>query len=183
MTNKKNGFWTFLFSLIPGAGEMYMGFFKQGISLMGLCVLLTAVVSFLGIDVLILFLPLIWFYSFFHVHHLRSLPPEEFHAIEDKFLFCGKYDWDLGEMTANRRKIIAILLVVVGVILLWNAAMSGIRWMLPDFMNELIWRLESLIPRVVIAILILYAGIRMLKGKKEDVYEAEEEMDDRQGGE
>ena len=86
-------------------------------------------------------------------------------------------------MTANRRKIIAILLVVVGVILLWNAAMSGIRWMLPDFMNELIWRLESLIPRVVIAILILYAGIRMLKGKKEDVYEAEEEMDDRQGGE
>ena len=55
--------------------------------------------------------------------------------------------------------------------------------MLPDFMNELIWRLESLIPRVVIAILILYDGIRMLKGKKEDVYEAEEEMDDRQGGE
>ena len=35
MTRKKNGFWTFVCSLVPGAGEMYMGFFKQGLSLMG----------------------------------------------------------------------------------------------------------------------------------------------------
>ena len=34
MTKKKSGFWTFLFSWIPGAGEMYMGFMRMGISLM-----------------------------------------------------------------------------------------------------------------------------------------------------
>ena len=33
---KKNKFFTFMFSFIPGAAEMYMGFMKQGISLMTL---------------------------------------------------------------------------------------------------------------------------------------------------
>ena len=39
MTKKKNRCWTFCFSFIPGAGEMYMGFMKMGISLMSLFVL------------------------------------------------------------------------------------------------------------------------------------------------
>ena len=34
MKKQKHGFWVFIFSLIPGAGEMYMGFKKQGISIM-----------------------------------------------------------------------------------------------------------------------------------------------------
>ena len=34
MTRKKRGFWTFIFSLIPGAGEMYLGFMKRGVSTM-----------------------------------------------------------------------------------------------------------------------------------------------------
>ena len=34
MVSKKNGFFRFLWSFIPGAGEMYMGFMKQGVTLM-----------------------------------------------------------------------------------------------------------------------------------------------------
>ena len=30
---KKSKFFTFMFSFIPGAAEMYMGFMKQGVSL------------------------------------------------------------------------------------------------------------------------------------------------------
>ena len=30
MKKQKHGFWVFIFSLIPGAGEMYMGFKKTG---------------------------------------------------------------------------------------------------------------------------------------------------------
>lgn len=29
MTRKKHGFWLFIFSLLPGAGEMYMGFLNR----------------------------------------------------------------------------------------------------------------------------------------------------------
>ena len=34
MTNKKNKLITFFVSLIPGAGEMYLGFYKMGGSIM-----------------------------------------------------------------------------------------------------------------------------------------------------
>ena len=139
MANKKNGFWTFIFSLIPGAGEMYMGFFKQGLSLMGLCAIVSIVASFLGIEELMILLPLIWFYSFFHVHHLRSLPPEEFHALEDKILFFDDRDFQLGTLTENRKKAIAVVLVVVGVILLWNSMLDLFGWILPDFFREILW--------------------------------------------
>ena len=40
MTKKKNRLFTFFCSLIPGAGEMYLGFFKHGLSVMTLFFLL-----------------------------------------------------------------------------------------------------------------------------------------------
>ena len=43
MQKQKRGFLLFICSLIPGAGEMYMGFFKQGISIMTLIWALVAI--------------------------------------------------------------------------------------------------------------------------------------------
>ena len=40
MTKKKNRLFTFCCSLLPGAGEMYLGFFKHGVSTMALFFLL-----------------------------------------------------------------------------------------------------------------------------------------------
>ena len=34
MKRKKGKFLTFCFSCIPGAGQMFLGFFKEGVSLM-----------------------------------------------------------------------------------------------------------------------------------------------------
>ena len=46
MTKKKSGFLTFCFSLMPGAGEMYMGFMKQGVSIMAFFWLLIFLAAF-----------------------------------------------------------------------------------------------------------------------------------------
>ena len=57
MTNKKNRFFTLVFSCCPGAGEMYMGLYRQGVSLMGLffgTIALAAWLDFGGIDLLYL---------------------------------------------------------------------------------------------------------------------------------
>ena len=56
MTNKKSRFWTFIFSMIPGAGEMYMGFFKHGISVMALFWLIVAIATFINLGALIFLL-------------------------------------------------------------------------------------------------------------------------------
>mgnify|MGYP000567912327 CR=1 FL=1 len=74
MKKQKHGFWVFIFSLIPGAGEMYMGFKKQGLSIMLLFWGSIALASITGLGWLAMFLPVIWFYSFFNVHNLKSLP-------------------------------------------------------------------------------------------------------------
>lgn len=171
MANKKSAFWTFIFSLIPGAGEMYMGFFKQGLSLMGLCALLSMVASWLHLEVLMVFLPLIWFYSFFHVHHLRSLPPDEFYAIEDRFLF---FSWLNGgsdvvvqeRWNEVRRRRLAVVLLLVGAVLLWNVCMDGLSWILPDAFQHMVWWMQNIIGRLVVAVAILYAGFHMLRGSK-----------------
>ena len=36
MYRKKNKFLTFIFALLPGAAEMYMGFMKMGLTLLSL---------------------------------------------------------------------------------------------------------------------------------------------------
>ena len=86
---KKNKFLTFIFSFIPGAAEMYMGFMKQGLSLMALCAV-SIVGNVYGME--FFFIPaliLVWFYSFFHARNVASLSEEEFGNLSDaaEFVF------------------------------------------------------------------------------------------------
>lgn len=55
MQKQKKGFLLFISSLIPGAGEMYMGFFKQGISIMTLFWAIIAIAGELNISSLVIF--------------------------------------------------------------------------------------------------------------------------------
>ena len=82
MTKKKSKFMTFIWSLIPGAGEMYLGFFKQGVSLMTVFCALLGISGFLQLAFLTYLAPIVWFYSFFHANNLNSLNDEEFYSIE-----------------------------------------------------------------------------------------------------
>ena len=86
MTKQKHGFLLFLASLIPGAGEMYMGFRKQGVSIMLLFWGVLAFGSITGIGWLIFFLPILWLYSFFNVHNLKSLSEDDFYSVEDTYI-------------------------------------------------------------------------------------------------
>ena len=87
MTHKNNSLWRFLFSLIPGAGEMYMGFFKAGTSLMSLFFFFIFAAASIGFGELLIIDVIVWFYSFFHVHNLAAMPDEEFYVVEDNYLF------------------------------------------------------------------------------------------------
>ena len=86
MTKKKGKLLTFCWSLIPGAGEMYLGFFKQGISLMAAFAVLLGISGFLQLSFLTFLSPIVWFYSFFHTNNLNSLSDEEFYSLEDDYL-------------------------------------------------------------------------------------------------
>ena len=115
MQKQKRGFWLFIFSLIPGAGEMYMGFKKQGISIMFLFWGVFAIGACTGMDWLVFLIPIIWFYSFFNVHNLKSLSEEEFYSIEDSYvLHMDELAGDISSLLKHHGKITAILLIFLG---------------------------------------------------------------------
>ena len=66
MTRKrKSGFLTFCFSFLPGAGEMYLGFMKMGVSLMSLFLGIIIASILLNLGIIMFAEVVIWFYSFF----------------------------------------------------------------------------------------------------------------------
>ena len=86
MIRKKNKFFTFIFSFVPGAGQMYMGFMKRGLSLMSYFILIISISVWLNIGPLMLIALIIWFYSFFDTQNLSSTPDDEFYSLEDQYL-------------------------------------------------------------------------------------------------
>ena len=172
MTRKKNGFLTFIFSLLPGAGEMYMGFFKQGMSIMAIFFLLFSISSWLELGALIFVIPVLWFYSFFHVHNLASLSDEEFYAIEDKYIFEMDNENTRKLVGGDKgRKVLAGILILVGGIAIWN--------MFVDFMDGIIaisglnfsWAIEiaDSVPRLVFSVAIIVVGVLLIRGKKKEL--------------
>ncbi len=172
MTKKKNKILTFIFSLIPGAGEMYMGFMKQGLSLM--CMFFASIMLAIWIraDVLLFVNVVIWFYSFFHVHNLRALSDERFAQEKDKLIipFSGEEPVLQFHVSNGRlRTVVAIVLIFVGAGMLWNNLLDMISRYLPYWMYDAVWQIAYNLPEVAVSILVIWLGVRLIMGKKKEL--------------
>lgn len=83
---KKNSFFTFCFAFIPGAGQMYLGMMKRGVSLMLAFSVISVAAGFLYLPILTVFLPVLWFFAFFDTFNIKAIPYEQ-RAAQDAFLF------------------------------------------------------------------------------------------------
>ncbi|TCL58902.1 hypothetical protein EDD76_10572 [Kineothrix alysoides] len=165
---KKSRFWTFCFSLIPGAGEMYLGFMKMGVSLMALFFGAMALMQILELGFILCIAGIIWFYSFFHVNNLAGLSEAELAGTKDEYLFNLDKFFKIDKESARKhRKIIAAVLIAIGVILLWNEFMDICYSYLPGAAYAVAYTL----PRIAVGIGIIIAGFYMIKGKKETLNE------------
>lgn len=183
MTKKKSGFWTFLFSLIPGAGEMYMGFMRMGVSLMGLFWGIIALSFLTSTGFLVQVDVIVWFYSFFHAHNLRAMDDEDFYALEDHYLLPVDMDqefWNKITITKYRR-ILAGILILFGVAVLWNGLLDLLYWILPDYIWKYVSSISSYIPQFVLGIGIIAVGLLLIRGKKQELLEEEDRGDDHAG--
>ena len=170
MQKQKHGFWLFIFSLIPGAGEMYMGFKKQGLSIMLLFWGIIAIGSLTGLDWLLFLIPVIWFYSFFNVHNLKSLSEEEFYSIEDSCIFhMDEFTGDINSLIIHHRKLTAALLIIFGVSVLLNNIIDFFYMILPGYLADAFRAFAYHLPQLVIAVCIIFAGIYILTHKKEEL--------------
>lgn len=170
MIRKKSNFLTFCFSLLPGAGQMYMGFMKRGSSLMAYFFLTIFLSSWLGLGPLMFLMPIIWFYAFFDTHNLRSTPDDEFYALEDNFVLLPDYAREKVQLIQSKyRNILAVALIVIGVSILWNNFIDIIDSVVPGFVYDLLYRFGRLVPQLFVASAIIAFGIYLIRGKKKDL--------------
>lgn len=159
MRRKKSKFLTFIFSLLPGAGEMYMGFMKMGVSLMAEFFGIIFLATVTEVSQLLLIDIILWFYAFFHVHSIAGASDEEFSRLEDKYLI-PLYESNPGRQSKMMRRFCSIVLIVLGAFMLWNMGikMLGSILYLPGV---------EYVPKVLVAVGLIVLGIVMIQGKKE----------------
>lgn len=179
MKKQKHGFWVFIFSLIPGAGEMYMGFKKQGLSIMLLFWGAIALASITGLGWLAMFLPVIWFYSFFNVHNLKSLSEEEFYSVEDNYiLHMDQFSGDMGKFLQKHQSAVAWVLILFGICILWSRFTSLLYFIVPNNMADYVYNICNSLPQIVIAAGIIAAGIYLLTQQKKKLKQETETKDE-----
>ena len=182
MQKKKSRFWLFIWSLVPGAGHMYLGFMKMGISLLLGFMTLIAVAALTNLGVLSIFPIALYIYSFFHANNLGALNDVEFYSIQDQYLL-GMEGLDSIEkmrlsISQKYRKITAFIMIAIGAVMLWNMGFD----MLVDifgwnnyYLRQISYFMSDQLPRAVIAIAVIWIGISLIRGKKVEYIEDEQD--------
>ena len=177
MKKKKNRFLLFCCSFWPGAGELYLGFMKMGLSLLAVFSLAVVVVSYSGIGVLAFGIMVIWVYSFFHANNLGGLSDEEFMQVEDEYLFgIGKDEVDSAKdfFTGKYRKVFAAILILLGASMTWQTVCRTLRYLVGNdiyykFISPIAGYINDEIPRLIVGVVIIWVGIKLIQGKKREL--------------
>ncbi|MBQ4347625.1 MAG: hypothetical protein IJC39_04190 [Firmicutes bacterium] len=168
MVNNRNAAWTFIFSLLPGAGQMYLGAMRKGIVLMVFFFFWIMISLAFNADVLILFGVVVWCYSFFDVINTKRLSIEEFKAREEEFLKKWESFFKLeGGIRGMDRRFWGKVVVIIGIL----ALLSGIIKPLLNHLNyyfQIYFDIPRLIMPLAGAILIIYIGIKIMRSEPKD---------------
>ncbi|MBW6411615.1 hypothetical protein [Clostridium weizhouense] len=169
MVKKKGKFLTFIFSMLPGAGHMYMGFMKIGLSFMSMFFFLIFLSSWIGIGELLFILPLIWFYSVFDCANKASLNDNELLLLEDKYLFSIDKLVTLDKnIFEKRRLVIGIVLLFLGIYLVSDNILNILHPYISTEFGSVIRNFMRKAPQIIIGVAIVTLGVKLIMGKKKE---------------
>lgn len=176
---RKNSFLIFICSLLPGAGEMYLGMMKTGIALMSAFFGIAFFANWLNIDVLMFVLPVIWFYSFFHVHNVKMLYPETLKQMDDKAFmnFNDALQGQWPRVFEKRHAIVGGVCIFIGLAMLFEAFVKPYINTIQDTIPSLYVFVRNL-PTLIVAIAVILLGVLLIKGKKDAAIPATTPDDD-----
>ena len=173
MITKRSKFWTIVFAFLPGAGHMYNGFMKLGVSFMGLFFGIWFVASVINIGPLAFLAAVVWFYSFFDCVNKVFQDDEEFYVQEDRYLFTGEQLERMNiKIFQERNLLVGVVLVVIGIYALWNNVVLHIiseYSLLSPAVYQTITNFGNIVPQLVVGGLIIWAGVALIIGKKREI--------------
>jgi len=169
MIKKRGRFLTLVFSMVPGMGHMWNGFMKRGVSFMGLFFAVWFFASWLDIWPISMMMPVVWFYSFFDCINIRFQDDQDFYAMRDDYLFSAG---DVMNLTLSDRRIkliVGVTLIAIGLCALWQNVVVQILYNLG--LSEEVWHLirgvGRIVPRVIVALIIIWIGWSLIRGNSE----------------
>lgn len=147
------------FSVIPGAGHMFLGLIKPGVQLMTAFFLVLVLGNWMELGLLGFLAPVIWFLGIF----------DAYHQLEDEEMATGRSD--LFEWLKNHSQYVGWGLIILGLLIIVQRLGSPIlgwqHWLTPA--------LRNLIQTGFVALLLIAGGIKLIAGGKTRV-EGEDEI-------
>ncbi len=154
---RKNRFFTFILSFMPGLGHMYLGFMKRGTSIMTVFLGIFFLAVSFDLEAICFILPVIWFYSFFDAINYNNMPIEQKLLVEDKVFLLDEI---LNE--SKYHSLIGGILVFLGIYMICNQFMS--------------WRLLRTAFNLLLSIIIILLGLTLIKNNRTKTIEKAEDL-------
>jgi hypothetical protein len=156
------------FSLMPGAGHMYLGLTRQGIQLMLLFFSTIFMAASFELQFLAVFLPILWFYSIFDVR-TKSLSEE---PLQNNNLPIFSDVNSIEDIFKNKpaEKYIAYILILMGILSLINNVI------IPLLERYFDYQIIMYSKCFVISFILIGVGCILLKGKKVTLKECGDEL-------
>ena len=159
------GILTFMFSFIPGAGQMHLGYMKRGLSIMSIAGLIFMLALEFGSIFLIPFL-IIMAYSFFDTYNIRNMIRENGNdKKEDEFIWNGNdiIDAKFAD-TKFKNKSLGWILIILGSWCIFDKiGYSVIEYIDSDVLEHIYYTISRRGPSVIIAGFAMYFGLKMIK--------------------
>lgn len=164
----KNGILTFLFAFCPGAGQMYQGYMKRGLSLITMfCVAFGAGTL---LEVLYVAMPIVWMYSFFDTFNLRAQILADTAPEDDYLIHFDPRDRRLARALLDSHKLVGWALIAFGALIAYQSLIMNIlgdlvyRWGHSSPVFRALYLVMASLPDVVVCVALIVCGVWLVKG-------------------
>ena len=169
---KKNGILTLLFACIPGAGQMYQGYMKRGLSLITMFCLFIIVGSATGLDALVVGCIVVYMYSFFDTFNLRAQIIAENAPADDYLVHINWKDKRMQDFMMDSHKLLGWGLIALGGLVAYENIIMRVfgdvmwRWGQNNPMFRAIYLMLDELPQIVTCVALIVCGLWLVRGPK-----------------
>ena len=166
----KNGFLTFCCAFIPGAGQMYQGYMKRGLSLILTACLIGMVSSLL--NPVMLLLVVVWMYSLFDTFNLRAQIIADTAPEDDYLIHFDPRDKRLARALLDSHKLVGWCLIATGALIAYEQIIMNTlgdilwRWGQKAPVWRAIYLVMDQLPEVVLCVALILCGIWLVRGPR-----------------
>ena len=167
---KKNGILTFLFAFVPGAGQMYQGYMKRGLSLITMFCL--CVMAGMLLEPLVLTALIVWMYSFFDTFNLRAQFIAGTAPADDYLVHFNTKDARLTLFFRDSHKLLGWALIALGAMVAYQNIIMRVlgdvmwRWGQNNPFFRAIYLMLDELPQIVACVALVVCGLWLVRGPK-----------------